>query len=170
TLLLGQPQFRATMASPDMEQLRQRVLASYHLGPLDEEETRAYISHRLARVGWGAYGTHDPEIEDAAFAALHAATGGIPRRINTLMGRVLLGAALAEQHRIDAALVEETAQEWRQDLGTAPTPEEASGTLPAGTGERLARLEAGFARQERIFRRLLALLSGAEGRGDGGEA
>lgn len=169
TLLLGQPQFRATMASPDMEQLRQRVLASYHLGPLDAEETRAYVSHRLARVGWGAYGTYDPEIEDAAFAALHVATGGIPRRINTLMGRVLLGAALAEQHRIDAALVEETAQEWRQDLGTAPTVEEVTGTLPSGTSDRLARLEAGFARQERIFRRLLALLSGVEGRGDGGE-
>ena len=52
TILLGQPQFRRMLASPDLDQLRQRVLASYHLGPLDVAETRAYVEHRLAMVGW----------------------------------------------------------------------------------------------------------------------
>ena len=51
TILLGQPQFRPILASPDCEQLRQRVLASYHLGPLTEAETRGYIEHRLRTVG-----------------------------------------------------------------------------------------------------------------------
>jgi putative secretion ATPase (PEP-CTERM system associated) len=48
TFLLGQPEFRATLHSPGMQQLRQRVIASYHLGPMDAQETRAYIEHRLA--------------------------------------------------------------------------------------------------------------------------
>ncbi len=52
TFLLGQPEFRATLHSPGMQQLRQRVIASYHLGPMDAAETRAYVEHRLATVGW----------------------------------------------------------------------------------------------------------------------
>ena len=53
TFLLGQPEFRSTLHSPGMQQLRQRVIASYHLGPMDAQETRAYIEHRLATVGTG---------------------------------------------------------------------------------------------------------------------
>ena len=76
TILLGQPQFRATLANPDLEQLRQRVLASYHLGPLTEAETRSYIEHRLKCVGWNG----DPRWEDAAFTYTYRCTDGIPRR------------------------------------------------------------------------------------------
>jgi general secretion pathway protein A len=74
TILLGQPQFRPTLASKDVEQLRQRVLASYHLGPLTEAETRGYIEHRLRTAGW----QHDPAWNDDAFVAMHRNTGGIP--------------------------------------------------------------------------------------------
>ena len=126
TILLGQPQFRAILASPDLEQLRQRVLASYHLGPLTEAETRAYIEHRLKRVGW----TGDPHWEDAAFTAVYRHTGGIPRRINTLCSRVLLYGALEETHTITGPMVEMTADELSQDLGAglaAPQP----ATIPA---------------------------------------
>ena len=96
TILLGQPQFRPILASPDLEQLRQRVLASYHLGPLTEGETRAYIEHRLKTVGWN----DDPHWEEAAFVPVYRQTGGIPRRINTLCSRVLLFGALEETHTI----------------------------------------------------------------------
>ncbi len=84
TILLGQPQFRSMLASPALEQLRQRVLASYHLGPLTEAETRSYIEHRLRTVGW----TDDPKWEAGAFALIFRHTQGIPRRINTLCTRV----------------------------------------------------------------------------------
>ena len=70
------------------------MLASYHLGPLTEAETRAYIEHRLNAVGWNG----DPRWEDGAFAAVYRHTGGIPRRINTLCSRVLLYGALEEAH------------------------------------------------------------------------
>ncbi len=94
TFLLGQPEFRATLHSPGMQQLRQRVIASYHLGPMDAQETRAYIEHRLATVGWQG----DPAFDDGAHAAIFAYSGGIPRKVNTLMDRVLLMGFLEELH------------------------------------------------------------------------
>ena len=80
TILLGQPQFRPMLASRDAEQLRQRVLASFHLGPMSDVETRLYIEHRMKTVGWSGNPTWDAD----AFAAVHFHTGGTPRRINTL--------------------------------------------------------------------------------------
>ncbi|HZV66188.1 MAG TPA: XrtA/PEP-CTERM system-associated ATPase, partial [Telluria sp.] len=86
TFLLGQPEFRITLHSTGMQQLRQRVIASYHLGPMDAAETKAYIEHRLHTVGWNG----DPAFSDAAHAAIFAHTGGIPRQTNTLCDRLLL--------------------------------------------------------------------------------
>lgn len=92
TFLLGQPEFRKTMLSPGMEQLRQRVIASYHLGPLTAAETRSYIEHRLRTAGW----TNSPSLNDDAFHAIHIFAGGIPRRINTLCDRLFLMGFLEE--------------------------------------------------------------------------
>lgn len=108
TFLLGQPEFRATLHSPTMQQLRQRVIASYHLGPMDAQETRAYIEHRLATVGWKG----DPSFDDGAHAAIYAYSGGIPRKTNTLMDRVLLMGYLEELH----ALTEEHINEVVRDI------------------------------------------------------
>jgi putative secretion ATPase (PEP-CTERM system associated) len=153
TILLGQPQFRPILAGKDVEQLRQRVLASYHLGPLTEAETRGYIEHRLRTVGW----KNDPAWSDDAFAAVHRNTGGIPRRINTLCSRVLLFGALEELHAIDAAIVETTAEELRQDLGdglAAP----AAGAETDELAQRIETLERLAAQQEKMSRRILDLL------------
>jgi general secretion pathway protein A len=164
TILLGQPQFRATMANPDLEQLRQRILASYHLGPLSEAETRAYIEHRLKRVGW----TGDPRWEYAAFTYLFRYTDGIPRRINTLCSRVLLYGAIEETHTITGPMVEMTANELSQDLGAglaAPQPAAISAMPTASSPSsdmlvrRIEALEETTAKQDRVFRRVLDLLS-----------
>lgn len=154
-ILLGQPQFRRTLASTDLDQLRQRVLASYHLGPLSEKETRAYIEHRLHAVGW-----HDrPTWDEAAFGIVHQFSGGIPRRINRLCGRVLLHGEFERSAAISAAMVEATALELQQDLGStaAPRRDEPSDAL-AEIRERLRILERAVDRRERIFSRLLDLL------------
>jgi hypothetical protein len=156
------------MANPDLEQLRQRILASYHLGPLTEAETRAYVEHRMNRVGW----TGDPAWQDAAFAYLFKYTDGIPRRINTLCSRVLLYGAIEETHTITGPMVETTASELNQDLGAglaAPQAAvEVSGpasvdTPPSPSRDNLLRrveaLEATTAKQDRVFRRVLELLS-----------
>ncbi|MBV8097407.1 MAG: AAA family ATPase [Acetobacteraceae bacterium] len=160
TILLGQPQFRRMLASPDLEQLRQRVLASYHLGPLSEPETRAYIEHRLKTVGWAG----NPQWEDAAFVAVYRHTGGIPRRVNTLCSRVLLYCALEEMSSVTQQAIDLTAGELQHDLvGPAqppPRPQAQEGdSAITNLAGRLQRLENNAARQERIFRRLLELLS-----------
>lgn len=151
-ILLGQPQFRRTLASAELDQLRQRVLASYHLGPLSGEETRAYVEHRLHAVGW----RDRPLWEDTAFDLVHHFTGGIPRRINRLCGRVLLHGAFERSEAISADMVQVTAIELQEDLGDLPR-------LPDREGEpdvlgRLQALERTVARRERVFTRLLDLL------------
>jgi putative secretion ATPase (PEP-CTERM system associated) len=109
--LLGQPQFRDILASDDLAQLRQRVVATYHLGPLSRDETRAYIEHRLQLVNW----KNDPQIADAAFTQIHAATQGIPRQINVLCDRLFLFGMLEEVHHLDDAAVDTVAGEMQAE-------------------------------------------------------
>ena len=157
TILLGQPQFRVTLASPELDQLRQRVLASFHLGAMTREETRAYIEHRLTTVGWRG----DPDWHDAAFDAVFQHTGGIPRRINRLCSRVMLYAMLEESHAVSEAMVGATAEELVRDLEDgAPraAPKAAAAAAQSGFEEisaRLSALEAQVQRRERFFQRLL---------------
>jgi putative secretion ATPase (PEP-CTERM system associated) len=113
SFLVGQPELRELLRGPSMQQLRQRVIASYHLGPMDEDETRGYIEHRLRRVGWN----DDPGFDAAVFHAIYRATGGIPRKINLLCNRLLLASYLAEKHAIDQADVDAVIGELRAEGG-----------------------------------------------------
>jgi len=112
TFLLGQPEFRKTLQSPEMEQLRQRVIASCHLGPLDQAETEAYIVHRLQTVGW----RDDPSFSSEAFAAIYQHTGGIPRKINMLCDRLMLMGRLEEKHAFAGEEVAEVISELREEF------------------------------------------------------
>jgi general secretion pathway protein A len=163
TFLLGQPEFRTTLHSPGMQQLRQRVIASYHLGPMDEQETRAYIEHRLQTVGWRG----NPAFDDGAHAAIHAYTGGIPRKTNTLLDRVLLMGYLEELH----AFTEDHINTVIRDIGEEF---EMPATLaePAGRGddrqagiemmdERLMRLEKSVVSVLSILKKMVAAPHGA---------
>lgn len=105
--LLGQEEFRATLLSPGFEQLRQRIIATYHLNPLEAAETRTYIEHRLGLVGWRS----DPAFSDGAFERIFAFTLGVPRRINNLCDRTMLYAFLEELHTIDDQVVGVVADE-----------------------------------------------------------
>ena len=113
TFLLGQPEFRRTLMRPDMEQLRQRVIASCHLGPLDAAETEAYIVHRLRTVGWH----DDPSFSADAFVAIYQHTGGVPRKINILCDRLLLMGRLDEKHAFTGKEVAEVINELQQEFG-----------------------------------------------------
>jgi type II secretory pathway predicted ATPase ExeA len=166
TILLGQPQLRRTMASPDLLQLRQRVLASFHLVGLSREETHAYVEHRLRAVGWEGRPHWDAEALDM----VHLHSGGIPRRINRLCSRVLLGGALEDADRLTAAMVEATAFELEEDLGDpgGPAPQRGRGydPVPAYEDDRLERLlqrvdnlERMVARRERVFSRMSELFA-----------
>jgi len=112
TFLLGQPEFRKTLLGPDMLQLRQRVIASYHLGPMGIDETRTYIEHRLHTVGW----RNDPSLSDDAYSKIHEFTGGIPRKINTLCDRLFLMGYLEEIHAFDKSHVNTVIQDIQQEF------------------------------------------------------
>lgn len=113
SLLLGQPEFRDIMQRPEMRQLRQRVTASAHLGPLEPEETKGYIEHRLSRVGW----TNKPRFEPEAYRDIHEFSEGIPRQVNILCDRLLLAAYLGEKLVLDSTDVKEIFNEFRRELG-----------------------------------------------------
>jgi general secretion pathway protein A len=112
SFLVGQPEFREVMQRPEMKQLKQRVIASFHLGPLDKSETKQYIEHRLTKVGW----TDNPKFDPLAFEKISEATGGIPRRINTLCDRLLLACYLGDQSTITADIVDEISTEIFDEL------------------------------------------------------
>ena len=168
TVLLGQPQLRQVIASPDLDQLRQRILASYHLPGLSREETQSYVEHRMRAVGWE--GT--PAWDNGAFDVVHRYTGGIPRRINRLCSRVLLSGSLEELDHLSPSLVEATALELEEDLGVgADAATGREGWRHAGFRQdmdaqfdrlsgRVDLLERDFARRERVFQRLMDLFGG----------
>jgi hypothetical protein len=111
SFLVGQPEFREILQRPEMEQFRQRVAATCHIGALDPGETQGYIEHRLKCAG----STGLPTFEPAAFASIHAASRGIPRRINTLCDRLLLLGFLAERTHLTDADVAEVASEFAHE-------------------------------------------------------
>ena len=92
TFLIGQQQLGETLFLPEMEQLRQRIVATYQLKPLNEEETKSYILFRLEKAGW----QQTPQFDDEVFNIICSYSQGIPRRINTLCDRVLLFGYLDE--------------------------------------------------------------------------
>jgi putative secretion ATPase (PEP-CTERM system associated) len=152
SFLVGQPELRDIMRGPSLQQLRQRVIASYHLGPLAREEVRGYVRHRLERVGWEG----DPEVKESIFDLVYQETGGVPRAINVLFNRLLFGAYLRERHSIAPDDVGETIRELHDEIGpfngavvAEPSPVHAAkpgvgvGRLPnpAALTDRLDKLD-----------------------------
>jgi general secretion pathway protein A len=168
SFLVGQPQFRNIMASPELDQLRQRVIASYHLGPMTEVETKAYVLHRLKTVEW----KDDPVLGEDAFGAIYRFSEGVPRRINTLASRLLLFGYLEERHALDADAVTQVAEELQSELspvgGTALSSAAAHDAVPRGNGTdamlseimtRVAAIEQTMGKHERTIKRALEIIA-----------
>ena len=107
SFLIGQPEFREILQSPQMMQFRQRVIASCHIGPMDVDETRGYVEHRLKHAG----SSDCPTFSENSFEAIFKASSGIPRRINAVCDRLLLSGYLNDKKAFKAADVEEVARE-----------------------------------------------------------
>ncbi|MGV3510578.1 MAG: XrtA/PEP-CTERM system-associated ATPase [Novosphingobium sp.] len=102
-LLLGQPEFRTLIqTSPELEQLRQRVIASHHLDAMEPTEIGSYVEHRLALVGWQGR----PQFDARVYADLAKASGGVPRRVNQIVNRLMLMGAVEQRDHIDAAMLQ----------------------------------------------------------------
>ena len=158
TLLLGQPEFRETIQEhPQLEQLRQRVIAAHHLEAMELGEVQPYIEHRLKCVGWSG----NPKFDQRVFTELFEASGGVPRRINQICNRLMMLGAVDQRSRIDGAMLSSVLEELELD-GTlqlnkpAPKPEalvaEAEVALvpaaPAIEAVALAQLQAMLAERD----------------------
>jgi len=134
-VLIGQPELRGMLARPELEQLAQRVIARFHLGALSEAETAQYIRHRLGVAGL----TGALPFDRKALRLIHQLTRGVPRRINLLCDRALLGAYAGGQAQVAPAIVRQAAAE----VFDAATPAPRRGPAPLGVG--LAVLAAALA-------------------------
>jgi putative secretion ATPase (PEP-CTERM system associated) len=141
SLLLGQPEFRRTLAQhPGLEQLRQRIIASHHLEALDSGEVEDYIAHRLGCVGWNGH----PDFAEGLLDALYRHTGGIPRRVNQVMNRLLLLGAIEGRDTLTEAMLGDVIAEMSADqnrgagseghLRSAPATAPAAAPAPAPQG------------------------------------
>ena len=135
SFLVGQPEFREILQRPEMEQFRQRVAATCHIGPLDLDETQHYIEHRLKCAG----ATDKPSFSAEAFEAIYKASGGIPRRINSVCDRVLLAGFLASKTHLELSDVDEVVKEFALEAAVPARRVAApAGAVDSGPGE-LAR-------------------------------
>lgn len=135
SFLIGQPEFRGIMQSPHMQQLRQRVIAACHIGPMDQDETQGYIEHRLKCAGC----VSAPLFDSEAYVAIFKASGGVPRRINSLCDRLLLSGFLAGKKEFTLSDVEDVAKEINEET-LAPaffTKGNAGVSEVEGVGSRL---------------------------------
>jgi general secretion pathway protein A len=129
-VLIGQPELRQMLARPELEQLAQRVVARFHLGALDESATSQYVHHRLTVAGLRGPSPFEP----AALRRLYRLTGGVPRRINLLAGRAMLGAYAAGVHRIGVRVVEKAAAEVFDDATPRRSRRVPAWVLAGATG------------------------------------
>ncbi len=145
--LVGQTELKRTIYSADMEQLKQRIVSTFQLDPLDLEETKEYILFRLQTAGWS--GT--PEFTSSVFEAIHEFSGGIPRRINSLCDRLLLFGYLEELTLLDEQAVTKVIVEVKEEMLLESVEEEIGGSTLAfhrysvaeadSLEQRMARLE-----------------------------
>ena len=126
-ILIGQPELRMLLAGAGMEQLAQRVIARFHLGTLSAPETAAYVAHRLAVAGLQGANPFDT----AALRRIHTLTAGVPRRINLLCDRALLGAYAEGRSSVGRRIVDRAAQEVF-GAGAAPAWWRRTGALALG--------------------------------------
>ncbi len=113
-ILIGQPELRELLDRHDLRQLAQRITGRYHLSPLSKDETAAYVRHRLRVAG----STNDI-FTPVALAEIHRLSGGVPRLINVIADRALLGAYTQDRHRVSDTIARQAAQEV---LGKRFTP------------------------------------------------
>ncbi len=130
SFLVGQPEFREILQRPEMEQFRQRVAATCHIGPLDLEDTQRYIEHRLKCAG----ASGKPQFEEGAFDAIFNASQGIPRRINSLCDRLLLLGYLNNKTSLGPDDVNEVVREFAREGGPQTVAKAVGGAALEAVG------------------------------------
>jgi general secretion pathway protein A len=157
-VLIGQPELRGMLARPELEQLAQRVIARFHLGALSEAETAQYIRHRLHVAGL----TGALPFDGKTLRLVHQLTRGVPRRINLLCDRALLGGYAGGQAQITPAIVRQAAAEVFDTPSATAAPRRSA--APVGLGlVALAAVVAGAGLTWGLQQRAQAGRDGATG-------
>lgn len=130
SFLLGQEELQPILRTPNMEQFRQRIVASCHLAPLTDFETQEYIEFRLSHAGWDG----EKLFSDLAYEKIYQFTHGVPRKINTLMDRILLYGFLEELKLLDENQVENVIKEVSEEMFD---PEEKDETAISSEAENV---------------------------------
>jgi general secretion pathway protein A len=107
-ILIGQPELSEVLERPDLRQVAQRVTARYHLMPFSDRETRGYVRHRLKIAG-----ARDMVFTPGALRRVHQLSRGVPRLINIVCDRALLGAYASDRDQVDSVTVVRAAREVR---------------------------------------------------------
>jgi putative secretion ATPase (PEP-CTERM system associated) len=172
TILVGQPEFRKIISGRELRQLRQRVVASCHLSPMEEWEVKDYVLFRLRQVGW----VDNPRFSDDVFLEIYRHTDGVPRRINLLCSRLLLLAGLNESNEVTQADVTEVAEELAGETEVTGGGEETENSrdeaaellrrssssdtlsLVGDMRERLTSIETRLQKHDQMFKRFLLFL------------
>lgn len=158
TFLVGQPEFRSILQRPEMEQFRQRVAATCHIGPLDEDETKAYVEHRLKCAG----GTDKPSFDLEVFPVIHQASQGIPRRINSLCDRLLLLGFMAGKVHLAKADIDEVLRDIAQETKTPGKTVNGHAALDLELDLNVDRLRLGPGEAEGMASEIAALAQGQQ--------
>jgi putative secretion ATPase (PEP-CTERM system associated) len=136
-VLVGQPNLREKLSEPELEQLRQRITVSYHLPPLDADETGNYINHRLRRAAIGA----PLEFPREATDLVHTRSRGVPRLINVICDAALVFGYAEERRQIDRELIGDVLAEL-ETTGVLPRMERESGAVPGAASQPVAAAAA----------------------------
>ncbi|PHZ86062.1 XrtA/PEP-CTERM system-associated ATPase [Paremcibacter congregatus] len=154
SFLIGQPEFRDKWAfAPELEQLRQRVIATHHLQSMTYDETKEYIEHRLSVVGWSG----KPLFTEGSFHEIYQFTNGVPRKLNTLCSRILLFGALEELATIDEKVVTNVIDDMEHDIASSGPSRHAVGDTRLVSGMKASSPKADMNNQhmedlkERIY-------------------
>ena len=124
--LVGQQELTSTLLASEFEQLRQRIIASYHLTALSEEDVKNYILHRLHKAGW----KNDPEIEGGIYKGIYHWSSGIPRKINLICDRLFLYGFTTESHKLVLKDLEQVVQDIDKEIrGAGSNNNSESGDL-----------------------------------------
>lgn len=159
SFLLGQREFRATMRLPQFEQLRQRVIAAYHLKPMNREETEGYIQHRLETVGW----VGNPLFTEEAFDGIYEHTKGIPRKINVFCDRLLLCASLEDSNEINKDILDMVGEDLLEESWGTDELDPAAGinhleSIETGVTKDTNSSGAGLLEQDQLISAIGAMM------------
>ncbi|HET7314048.1 ExeA family protein [Salinisphaera sp.] len=153
-VLVGQSELRDLLRRPAMTHLRQRIVASYHLEPLSEDEVPGYIEHRLNTVGWRA---DRLSFEPGVYGRVYTWSGGIPRRINQIMDRLLLLGYLEERRELRREDLDTAIEEFEAEFTSDGLVYDGAGDEPPGPDESPDSAPPGSAQLDPLLERVAAV-------------